>query len=242
MLFGSKTAVPRAVARKHDSFLHSFKVKRALDIAGAVTTLIVFSPVLLVCIAAIRLSGERKVIFSQRRVGLDGKAFDLLKLTTMREDAHLRGPLISTSNDSRVIPIGRLLRGFGLNELPQLINVLRGEMSLVGPRPEVPRYSDEWDPAIKKRILSVRPGITGLATMRIWDEASLLAGRDDVERAYLEEVLPNKLRVDMWYVRHRSLWLDLNILVLTLVKALGGNRLFGSARGVPQVWPPEDGL
>jgi lipopolysaccharide/colanic/teichoic acid biosynthesis glycosyltransferase len=142
----------------------------------------------------------------------------------MRHDAHLAGPLVSTGEDVRVTRAGRIIRVFCFNELPQLINVLRGEMSLVGPRPEVPKFVAYWAPAVKDQILSVRPGITGLATVRIWHEAFLLEGKADVERAYLEEVLPQKQQLDLWYVRNRGFWLDLRIMFLTLLKALSGSR------------------
>ena len=225
MLFSTKSLLRRRTDRSERLFTNSFKVKRVLDILCALAGLIAFTPILLLSAAAIRLGGAREIIFKQRRVGLDGKPFDILKLATMREDAHLDGPLVSASRDPRVTRAGRIVRGFCLNELPQFVNVLRGEMSLVGPRPEVPRYVEHWPPEVKRKLLSVRPGITGLATIHIWDEASLLDGRKDMERAYVDELLPRKLRVELWYVRNRTFWLDLRILVLTLIKALGGRRL-----------------
>ncbi len=128
--------------------LNSGMTKRALDILGAVILLIIFSPIILLSALFIRLSGSRSVIFRQTRIGLNGKPFQLFKLTTMKPQSHLNGPMISTRRDSRVTLLGRFLRAFGFNELPQLVNVLRGEMSLVGPRPEVPRYLEHWSSEI----------------------------------------------------------------------------------------------
>ena len=240
MLFSAKEVLRVRGSSSESRFLDSFRVKRAMDLSGALVGLIVFAPLLVLSAVAIRLSGARRVIFRQSRVGLEGKTFKILKLTTMEDDAHLAGPLVSAGDDLRVTPVGRIIRGFCLNELPQLLNVLRGEMSLIGPRPEVPRFVEQWPEEIREKILSVRPGVTGLATMRIWDEAALLDGKEDVERAYLEEVLPRKLRVDLWYAGNRSLWLDVRILFLTLLKALGGRRLLNSTKGTVHVLPREE--
>ena len=223
------------ISRPKWSLLKSDGVKRAIDVCGAIALLVVFSPVLVLCGVALRFSGDRSVIFRQERVGQGGRPFKVLKLTTMRHDAHLAGPLVSTGGDLRATRTGRIIRAFCFNELPQLFNVLRGEMSLVGPRPEVPKFVARWAPEVKDEILSVRPGITGLATVRIWHEASLLEGKADVELAYLEEVLPKKQQLDLWYLRNRGLWLDLRIMFLTLVKALSGSRLFRSIYRARQV-------
>lgn len=197
-----------------------------MDIVGAIGALVVFSPLLLVCAGLIRLSEIRSVIFRQERVGRYGRTFSMLKLATMKEDAHLRGPLVSTSSDARVTPIGRVIRALGFNELPQFINVLRGEMSIVGPRPETPDYMKYWPEEAAPKILSVRPGITSLTTLRYWNEASLLDGQEDPERYYLEKVMPKKLKLDLWYVSNRTLGMDLKIMLQTLGKAFGGSRLF----------------
>ena len=229
MLFSPISLLKRRTDRSKRLFTNSFKVKRVLDILCSLAGLIAFAPILLLSAAAIRLGGAREIIFTQKRVGLDGESFKILKLATMRADAHLHGPLVSANRDPRTTRAGRIVRGFCLNEVPQFVNVLRGEMSLVGPRPEVPRYVEHWPPEVKRELLSVRPGITSLATIHIWDEASLLDGREDMERAYVEELLPRKLRVELWYVRNRTFWLDLRILIVTLIKALGGRRLLLSS-------------
>lgn len=231
MLFSPINLLKRRTDRSKRLFTNSFKVKRVLDILFALAGLIAFAPILLLSAAAIRLGGAREILFTQKRVGLYGESFKIVKLATMREDAHVNGPLVSANEDPRTTRAGRIVRGFCLNELPQFLNVLRGEMSLVGPRPEVPRYVEYWPPDVKRELLSVRPGITGLATIHIWDEASLLDGREDMEQAYLEELLPRKLRVELWYVRNRTFWLDLRILLVTLIKAFGGRRLLLRSNG-----------
>jgi len=241
MLFSSKRRVRSRTSRSRRSFLDSDGVKRALDLCGAVIALVIFSPVLFVCVVAIRSSGARSVIFRQVRIGLRGEVFEVLKLTTMKDDAHLNGPLISRAKDPRATRLGRVIRAFGFNELPQLVNVIRGEMSIVGPRPELPNYVAMWSPDVKEKVLSVRPGITGAGTLRFWHEGSLLEGKEDVDRAYLEEIVPEKLRTEIWYITHRTLWLDLSVMALTLIRACGGSRLFRSDLSASRIATREEG-
>lgn len=204
---------------------YSSAIKRALDVSVAVLGLAVFFPILLVCGLAIRLTGSRRVFFHQQRVGRHGKVFDILKLTTMSSDAHMNGPKVSQRSDIRTTKVGAIIRAFGFNELPQFINVLKGEMSIVGPRPEVPEYVMHYPLDVAAQILAVRPGITGLATLQFWHEGSLLEDEDDVERTYLEEILPEKIRTELFYVTHWNLWLDLQIMIGTVIKTLRGTRL-----------------
>ena len=186
--------------------------------------LIVFAPILLICGIAILSAGSRHIIFRQARIGLHGAPFQILKLTTMKDGAHLNGPLVSTRSDPRATRVGTAIRALRFNELPQLINVLKGDMSIVGPRPEVPDYVARWPSDVKDRILSIKPGLTGLATVEIWHEGSLLEDKEDVERFYLEEILPRKLLTELWYVSNGTPWLDLCIITRTLVKSFGGSR------------------
>jgi len=208
------------------SFLNSYGVKRIVDVGGALLALVILSPALLVCAVAVRLSGAPSVVFCQERVGRDGTPFQILKFTTMGEGAHLAGPLITAANDVRLTRVGRILRPFHLDELLQFVNVIRGEMSIVGPRPSVSRFVDWWPQGVREKVLTVRPGITSLATLYFCNEAALLAGQTDVERAYLEDLLPQRLSLDLWYMSNRTLWLDLHIMFSTLVKVLSGSRLF----------------
>ncbi len=203
--------------------------KRIIDVLVAPFALMIFAPILVLSAIAIRLGGSRSVFYRQVRIGRSDKPFMMLKFTTMHDTAHINGLLISTAKDPRVTKVGKIVRDFGINELPQLVNVLRGEMSIVGPRPEGRKYVDLWSPELKEQILSVRPGITGTGTLRFWHEGALLDGKSDVERAYIEEILPEKLSIELWYVTHRTQWLDIRIMFITLLKALGGIRLFRSA-------------
>ena len=220
-------------------FLNSDAVKRALDICVALAALIGFAPILVICALAIRLGGARNVLFRQERVGRHGGIFEVVKLTTMKDEAHLTGPKVSVNTDPRATRLGSAIRAFGFNELPQFINVLKGEMSIVGPRPEVPEYVKHWPGDTRDTILAVRPGITGLATVQFWHEGSMLEAADDPERVYLKDILPEKLLTELSYVVRRTLWLDLRIMAITLKKALAGSRQFRSASDPEQIPPQE---
>jgi lipopolysaccharide/colanic/teichoic acid biosynthesis glycosyltransferase len=187
-------------------------LKRALDVFVAAVALVVLSPVLAVAVVLIWLSDPGPILYHGVRIGRDGAPFRMLKLRTMRVRA-IEGAAITTRNDPRVTPIGRFLRKSKLDELPQLINVMRGDMSLVGPRPEAPVYVALYTP-YQFRALSVRPGITGLTQIVYRDESQLLAG-DDPETLYRTVAMPAKLKIDVFYVEYQSLWLDLRIIALT---------------------------
>jgi lipopolysaccharide/colanic/teichoic acid biosynthesis glycosyltransferase len=185
--------------------------KRALDVAAAAAGLAVLGPALLGVGALVRLTSAGPALFRQERVGKDGRPFRIVKFRTMTADAPGRGPEITRGGDARVTPLGRLLRRAKLDELPQLLNVLAGDMSLVGPRPEVPRYVARYTPA-QRRVLSIRPGITDWASIAYADEEEVLARYPDLERAYVEEVMPRKLELNLEYLERRSLRTDLEIL------------------------------
>jgi lipopolysaccharide/colanic/teichoic acid biosynthesis glycosyltransferase len=177
--------------------------------------LLLASPVLLVVAALVKSTSPGPVLYRQERVGLGGQLFRICKFRTMYQDADQRGPAITWSGDSRVTTVGRWLRRLKLDELPQLWNVLKGEMSLVGPRPEVPRYVHSYSPA-QKRVLSVRPGITDLASIAYRREEALLASHADVDRFYREVVLPDKLGMNLEYLDHISFFYDLLLLLRTI--------------------------
>jgi lipopolysaccharide/colanic/teichoic acid biosynthesis glycosyltransferase len=193
--------------------------KRAFDVISAGMALVVLSPVLLGVALAIRLRDGSPVLFRQRRVGRHGELFVLLKFRTMRPDAAPGGGL-TIGDDPRVTPLGRFLRRHKVDELPQLVNVLKGDMSVVGPRPEleefVAAYPDDY-----REILRLRPGLTDLASIKYRDEAALLAGSADPRRTYLEDVLPDKIRLAKEYLRTRSLALDLRVIARTLLRRDG---------------------
>jgi lipopolysaccharide/colanic/teichoic acid biosynthesis glycosyltransferase len=190
-------------------------MRRFLDIALSAIGLFVLSPLFVAIMAAIKLSDGGPVFHKAQRVGLNGKLFLLFKFRTMIISADKIGPGITTAGDERVTPVGRLLRRYKLDEFPQLINVVLGEMSLVGPRPEDPRYAALYNQN-QRRILSVLPGMTSPASLSFKDEASSLAG-PDWEEKYIAEVVPKKIAIDLEYFQHNTLCSDFLLIVRTIM-------------------------
>jgi len=197
-------------------------VKRCIDLVVAIVLLLVLSPVLAVAAIAVKCSGPGPIFFRQTRVGRGGKPFDILKFRTMRP-TRSPGPLITGAGDPRVTRVGRVLRRWKVDELPQLVNVLRGEMSFVGPRPEVPRYVNMFAEQYRE-LLAVRPGITDIASMAFRDEETLLGRSSNPEDLYVREILPRKLALSHAYVRRRSFGLDLRLIARTVAAILGWPR------------------
>jgi len=198
-------------------------LKRVVDFTCASLGLAVLSPVLGIVALAVRLSDGGPVLYRGLRTGLEGRPFRMLKFRTMAVDAERTGVTATADDDPRITPVGRFLRKYKLDELPQLVNVLVGEMSLVGPRPEVPQYTALFTPE-EQAILSVRPGITDWASLWDVDEGGALAGSEDPERVYLEKIRPEKVRLQLKYVRERTFGMDLKILILTLWALVTGHR------------------
>lgn len=196
-------------------------MKRLLDMVAATLGLALTLPLLILISIAIRLDSPGPALFLQRRIGYRGRAFKIIKFRTMQHN-NGREAALSTSADLRVTRVGRWLRATKLDELPQLINVLNGTMSLVGPRPELPRFVAQYEPKIKALVLSVRPGITDRASIAFRHEGQLLAQVADPEHYYRTRILPAKLAFHMRYARERTLWEDLRILIATLAVLLGG--------------------
>jgi lipopolysaccharide/colanic/teichoic acid biosynthesis glycosyltransferase len=194
--------------------------KRILDVVATSLGLAVLSPLLLLVALVVKLTSAGPVLFRQQRIGRRGRPFFVLKFRTMVPDAPKLGGPITFGNDPRITLPGGFLRRSKLDELPQLLNVLKGEMSLVGPRPEVPKYVEMFREDYNV-ILQVRPGITDLASIRYRDEAALLGKAADPESEYVHRVLPEKIRLAKEYVRRQSLRLDLSIIFATLVGLLG---------------------
>lgn len=190
--------------------------KRAFDFVMALVGLLVLSPLFLVLALAIKLDSPGPVFFRQVRVGLNGRPFRIFKFRTMSLARTNAGPEITVGNDARITRVGGFLRRWKLDELAQLIDVLRGTMSLVGPRPEVPRYVEHYSDERRDHVLSVRPGITDFASLRFRDESEVLARAVNPEREYVEVILPEKLQFAANYVDHSSLSTDLRALGLTL--------------------------
>ncbi|MBC7700840.1 sugar transferase [Aquabacterium sp.] len=190
--------------------------KRLFDWVLASLGLLLLSPALLLVALAIKLDSPGPVLFRQERVGRFGQPFRIHKFRTMRHDPQGAGPQITVGADRRISRIGGLLRGSKLDELPQLIDVWLGRMSLVGPRPEVPRYVAHYPAEVRDKVLSVRPGITDLASIEYRDESSVLARAQDPEHAYIHEILPHKLELAVRYVDQASVWTDIRLIARTL--------------------------
>jgi lipopolysaccharide/colanic/teichoic acid biosynthesis glycosyltransferase len=190
--------------------------KRLFDLICAATGLLLLSPLLIAMATWIKLDSPGPVFFRQQRVGRFGAPFRIHKFRTMRVDASGLGPEITVGADPRITRAGRFLRRSKVDELPQLFDVLAGTMSLVGPRPEVPRYVAMYPAALREKVLSVRPGITDPASIEYHDESAVLARALDPERAYVEQVMPAKLQYAARYVEQRSLLGDLQLIAATL--------------------------
>lgn len=190
-------------------------LKRGFDILASGAGLIILSPLMLGIAIAVRASSPGPALHRARRVGRGGQEFTLYKFRSMVADADRHGPGITAAGDGRVTGVGRFLRRTKLDELPQLINVLRGDMSLVGPRPEDPRYVALYTPE-QRRILEQRPGITSMASLTYRHEERMLSG-DDWERVYIEQVLPAKLAIDLDYAQRASVWRDIALILRTVL-------------------------
>lgn len=189
--------------------------KRALDLIAALAGLVLLVPLLLTLAVGIKLYEGGPVFYRGVRVGRYGRHFQIFKFRTMVADAEKRGGSSTANDDPRITRIGKFLRKYKLDELPQLINVLKGEMSFVGPRPEVQHYVNMFTEG-ERAILGVRPGITDWASLWNPDEGAVLAGSPDPEKTYMEKIRPEKIRLQLEYVRRRSFRVDLEILIRTV--------------------------
>jgi len=190
--------------------------KRLFDIATSLIGLAILGPILFIIALRIRHEDGGPVFYRGLRVGRHGKPFRIFKFRTMAVDAERQGTSSTSDDDPRITRIGKFLRKYKLDELPQLINVLKGDMSIVGPRPEVKKFTDLFSKE-ERAILTVRPGITDWASIWNPDEGVLLKGSLDPDRDYLEKIRPEKIRLQLKYVRERSLMIDLKIVLLTLL-------------------------
>ncbi|NHZ87691.1 sugar transferase [Massilia sp. CCM 8733] len=193
--------------------------KRLFDLVAALAGLLVLAPLFAVIAVCIRLDSPGPAWFRQQRIGRHGVPFDIIKFRTMRVDAG-DGAQLTVGADARITRVGKFLRHYKIDELPQLINVVEGSMSLVGPRPEVPRYVACYPPEMRSIVLSVAPGITDWASICYKDENAILGRSPDPERAYLDTILPAKLAYNVRYVRERGFWTDLRIIFSTLAALL----------------------
>ncbi len=198
---------------------NSLAVIRAFDAIASLGGIVVLSPFLILAGLAVKVSSKGPILYSQERIGRNQKPFRIHKFRTMVQDADKMGTLVTVSNDQRITKVGRMLRRTKLDELPQLFNVLKGEMALVGPRPEVKRYVDHYDENALQ-LLRLRPGVTDLASIEYSRESELLDAADDVEKVYIEEIMPAKHALNYAYIRQLGFWNNIKVLVLTLKKLM----------------------
>jgi lipopolysaccharide/colanic/teichoic acid biosynthesis glycosyltransferase len=197
-------------------------IKRAFDILVASIGLLLFSPLFIVVLISVKLDSPGPGFYRARRVGKDGRIFGMYKFRTMVADADKIGPIVTYRDDPRITRLGAKLRQKRLDELPQLINVLKGEMSLVGPRPESPEYVERYTPE-QQEILKVKPGVTGPMQIAFLDEEEHLLNPAILDDEYMSIILPPKLEVEMEYIRKRSLIYDIRMLLQTARILLLGN-------------------
>lgn len=194
--------------------------KRLLDISVSLAGLLVLSPFLLLTMAAIRLDSRGPIFFRQVRVGRDGVNFRIHKLRTMKTTQPPGSPEITVGRDPRITRVGSVLRKYKIDEAVQLIDVLAGDMSLVGPRPEVPNFVKHYPDHLRAKVLSVRPGITDTSSLKFFNESQLLENSRNPEKEYIENIIPEKLRMYCEYIDNQSFRGDLAILLATLRRVI----------------------
>ena len=190
-------------------------VKRLFDILFSLLSLIILSPLFLIIAFLIKIDSKGGAFYIQKRVGKNNKDFNLIKFRTMFVKSDRQGLLTVGERDNRITGIGKWIRKYKIDELPQLINILKGEMSFVGPRPEVRKYVELYDDR-QKQVLSVKPGLTDYASLEYVNENKILAGFSDPEKAYIEQIMPAKLELNLQYIKEQGLLADLNIIIKTL--------------------------
>jgi len=193
-------------------------LKRIFDIFFSFLGLIILMPLFIIISIAIKIDSRGNIFYCQDRVGLEGVYFRLFKFRSMRAGADKKGLLTIGTADSRITRIGFYLRKYKLDELPQLINVLIGDMSIVGPRPEVRKYVDLYDMPVQRKILSVRPGITDYASIQYSNESEILGQAEDPETVYIDVIMPHKLELNLKYISEIGILTDLKIIFKTLIK------------------------
>ena len=193
--------------------------KRIFDIVFSCLGLILLAPVLVVLAIIIKLDSKGPVLFIQSRVGLNNKDFNIFKFRTMQMESDKKGLLTLGNKDSRITKVGYFLRRYKIDEFPQLLNIVIGDMSFVGPRPELRKYVNYY-PQEDLSVLSVRPGITGLASIEFRNEVELLKAAKDPENYFIESIIPEKLKLNKLYIEKRSFWFDLKLIIITIYRVL----------------------
>ncbi|MFY0714360.1 sugar transferase [Seonamhaeicola sp. NFXS20] len=194
-------------------------LKRGFDVVFSIIGLIALFPILLLTSILIKLDSKGPVLFIQGRVGKNNKDFNIYKFRTMRVSSEKKGLLTIGNKDTRVTKIGYFLRRYKIDEFPQLINILKGDMSFVGPRPELRHYVNFYSEDDMK-IFCVRPGITGLASLKYRNEVELLKAADDPEHFFIHTIIPDKLRYNKMYIEKQNFWFDIKLIALTIIKVI----------------------
>jgi lipopolysaccharide/colanic/teichoic acid biosynthesis glycosyltransferase len=215
----------QALLSANSASLYRRAGKQCIDVVFAAAGIALSSPVLFACACAVKFDSPGPVFFRQQRVGQRGRLFTLLKFRSMRVGPEGDQLKITVAGDSRVTPVGRWLRKTKLDELPQLFNVLVGDMSLIGPRPEVPEYVRYYD-STQRAVLQLKPGITGPSSLEFIDEEELLKGESDPHHFYCTQLLPRKVAIDLKYCESANLVSDCSIACRTLCRVLAVRRLF----------------
>jgi len=195
--------------------------KRYFDLSVSIVSLVILLPVFLLVAVAIKLDDGGPVFFFQERVGRNFSTFKVVKFRTMTTDPQVAGPLVTSENDKRITKVGKILRKLKIDELPQIFNVLRGEMSIVGPRPEVPKYVKLFEKEYRK-LLTVRPGMTEYASVVFRNEEQILSRYTEPETAYVTGILPKKIKLELIYVSRVSFIFDIKIFLWTFLKVIAG--------------------
>jgi len=200
--------------------------KRAFDLVGSLVAFIILSPIFLITAMLIKLDCPGPVLYMAERIGKNGKLFEMYKFRTMVADAARLGSAITCNEDPRITRVGRFLRRTHIDEWPQFFNILRGDMSFVGPRPEAPTYIEHYTPQ-QREVLNGRPGMTGLAQVQYMQNEAAMLDATTLDEVYLNEILPKKLELDLQYIQNQSFLLDLQLLIqtlfITLIERSGGD-------------------
>ena len=194
-------------------------VKRIFDFLLSFFGIIILSPIFIIVSIAIKLDSKGSILFLQKRVGRYGKEFNIYKFRTMVTDAEKLGKQITVGKDNRITRVGAFLRKFKIDELPQLFNVLKGDMSLVGPRPEVPKYVALYNEE-QRKVLDIRPGITDMASLRYKDENDILGKVDNPEEYYINVIMKDKLNLNLEYIEKSNVFFDIYLIIKTIIKCI----------------------
>lgn len=208
---------------------------RVFDVILSLVALLVLTPLLLPVMLGLLLTGEHHIFYRQIRVGRNGKEFGLLKFSTMLENSpNMPGGLTTLKDDPRILPMGRFLRKTKINELPQLINILLGDMSVIGFRPTVPSVYENWPDWAKETLMDCKPGLSGLGSIVFRNEEEILQGIENRYEYYMANILPYKLELESWYIQHRNVALYWKLIILTIDAIFGGTG-WKRIKGLPEV-------